>query len=185
MRITVILAAIALVAYLAQRILASGKGWLEFAIRVTGLSEILGKTVIDFIMQYQKYFWWIVVLILGLIVLGSVLNYLKASLRRGRAALVPLKDIRGLCANMSPEGLDVLNWAWKDQTQPVTVGILQTTMAQIGTGRVRKLALARAQQAELSAALKTSPAVEPAVPSTGGSAAPAGRTGHREPTLLA
>ena len=184
-RITIILAAIALVIYFAQRILQSGKAWLEFAIKLSGLSEILGKTVIDFVIQYQKYFWWFVILILILITLSSLLSYLRSSLKRGRAALVPLSDVRKLCAQLSPEGLDILNWVWKDQTQPVTVGILQTVLTQRSSGRARKLALARAQQSELQAALQNRPVSNSATDAPNRVLPPANDAGQREPTLLA
>ena len=181
-RLTVILAAIALVIYCAQRILQSGKAWLEFAIKLTGLSDILGKTVIDFVMLYQKYFWWFVILILVLIAISSLMSFLRSSLKRGRASLVPLSDMRKLCAQLSPEGLDILNWAWKDQTQPVTVGILQTVLTQRSTGRARKLALARAQQLELQSALQNRPVTKPGAVAP---ARPADEAGQRGPTLLA
>lgn len=184
-RITIILAAIALVIYCAQRILQSGKAWLEFVIKVTGLSEILGKTVIDFVMLYQKYFWWFVIFILVLIAISSVMSYLRSSLKRGRAALVPLSDVRKLCAQLSPEGLDILNWVWKDQTQPVTVGILQTVLTQRSSGRARKLALARAQQTELQAALKSRPVSGSATDAPKRVLPPANDAGQREPTMLA
>ncbi len=184
-RMTIILAAIALVIYCAQRILQSGKTWLEFAIKLTGLSEILGKAVIDFVIQYQKYFWWFVILILILITLSSAMSYLRSSLKRGSAALVPLSDVRKLCAQLSPEGLDILNWVWKDQTQPVTVGILQTVLTQRSSGRARKLALARAQQSELQAALQNRPVSNPATDAPNRVLPPANDVGQREPTMLA
>jgi hypothetical protein len=184
-RTVVILTAIALVIYCAQRILQSGKAWLEFAIKVSGLSEILGKAVIDFVMQNQKYFWWFVVLILILITLSSLLSYLRSSLKRGRAALVPLNDVRKLCAQLSPEGLDILNWVWKDQTQPVTVGVVQTVLTQRSSGRARKLALARAQQAELQAALHSRPVDGSGRGTPKRVLPPANDAGQREPTLLA
>jgi hypothetical protein len=184
-RVIVILAAIALVIYCAQRILQSGKAWLEFAIKLTGLSEILGKTVIDFVIQYQKYFWWFVIFILVLIAISSVMSYLRSSLKRGRAALVPLSDARKLCAQLSPEGLDILNWVWKDQTQPVTVGVLQTVLTQRSSGRARKLALARAQQFELQAALQNRPVSHPGAVAPKRVLPPANDAGQREPTMLA
>jgi hypothetical protein len=184
-RITIILAAIALVIYCAQRILQSGKAWLEFAIKLTGLSEILGKTVIDFVMLYQKYFWWFVIFILVLIAISSVMSYLRSSLKRGRATLVPLSDVRKLCAQLSPEGLDILNWVWKDQTQPVTVGILQTVLTQRSSGRARKLALARAQQSELQAALQNRPVSNSGAVTPTRGLPPANDAGQREPTMLA
>ena len=184
-RITVILAAIALVFYCAQQILQSGKAWLEFVIKLTGLSEILGKTVIDFATQYQKYFWWFVILILILIAISSVMSYLRSSLKRGRTALVPLSDVRKLCAQLSPEGLDILNWVWKDQTQPVTVGILQTVLTQRSSGRARKLALARAQLFELQTALQNRPVNNPTTDAPKRVLPPVNGTGQREPTMLA
>jgi hypothetical protein len=184
-RITIILAAIALVIFCAQRILQSGKAWLEFAIKLTGLSEILGKTVIDFVMLYQKYFWWFVIFILVLIAISSVMSYLRSSLKRGRAALVPLSDVRKLCAQLSPEGLDILNWVWKDQTQPVTVGVLQTVLTQRSSGRARKLALARAQLFELQAALQNRPVNNSATDAPKRALPPANDAGQREPTMLA
>lgn len=184
-RITIILAAIALVIYCAQRILQSGKAWLEFVIKVTGLSEILGKTVIDFVMLYQKYFWWFVIFILVLIAISSVMSYLRSSLKRGRAALVPLSDVRKLCAQLSPEGLDILNWVWKDQTQPVTVGVLQAVLSQRAGGRARKLALARAQQLELQSALQNRPVTNPGAVNPSRVLPPSNDAGQREPTLLA
>ncbi len=184
-RITIILTAIALVIYCAQRILQSGKAWLEFAIKLTGLSEILGKTVIDFVLQYQKYFWWFVIFILVLIAISSVISYLRSSLKRGRAALVPLSDVRKLCAQLSPEGLDILNWVWKDQTQPVTVGVLQTVLTQRSSGRARKLALARDQQFELQAALQNRPVDHPGAGAPNRVLPPANDARQREPTMLA
>lgn len=184
-RIVIILAAIALVVYCAQRILQSGKVWLEFVIKISGLSDILGKTVIDFITQYQKYFWWFVILILILITLSSLLSYLRSSLKRGRASLVPLNDMRKLCAQLSPEGLDILNWVWKDQTQPVTIGVLQTVLTQRSSGRARKLALARAQQLELISALQSRPVSNPSAPAPTQVLPPANDSGQREPTMLA
>ncbi len=184
-RVVVILAAIALVIYCAQRILQSGKAWLDFALKLTGLSEILGKTVIDFVMQYQKYFWWFVILILILITVSCVISYLRSSLKRGRAALVPLGDVRKLCAQLSPEGLDILNWVWQDQTQPVTVGTLQTVLTQRSSGRARKLALARAQQFELQSALQSRPINATRAPAPTRVLPPANETGQREPTMLA
>lgn len=177
-RVTVVLTISAITLFFVQTILAQGKSWLEFGLHVTGLAEILGKTVVDFIMQYQKYFWWAMAFILVLIAFSLVSGWLKGSLKRGRAALVPISEARKLCASLSPQALEVLNWVWKDQTTPITVGNLQTTLSQVRSGRVRKIALAREQKAALEQALQTQP--EPTTPRT-----PPNGDGHREPTMLA
>jgi hypothetical protein len=148
-----------------QTILARGKSWLEFSFNATGLAEVLGRTVVDFVMQYQKYFWWAIVVILALIALNLISSWLKGSLRRGRSALVPLSETRKLCAGLSVEALEVLSWVWKDQSAPLTVGNLQTTLAQVRSGRVRKIALAREQKAALEQALlPKAPPTEPQPP---------------------
>ena len=177
-RVTVVLTISAITLFFVQTILAQGKSWLEFGLHVTGLAEILGKTVVDFIMQYQKYFWWAMAFTLVLIVFSLVSGWLKGSLKRGRAALVPISEARKLCAGLSPQALEVLNWVWKDQTTPITVGNLQTTLSQVRSGRVRKIALAREQKAALEQALQTQP--EPTTPRT-----PPNGDGQREPTMLA
>lgn len=176
-RMVVLLSVLALLLYCVQSILARGKGWLEFGLHVSGLNEILGKTVIDFVMQYQKFFWWLVVALLVLFVLSGLMSWLRNSLKRGRAALVPLGEVRKLCAGLSQEALDVLDWVWRDKSTPVTVGNVQTTLSQLRTGRQRKLDLARAQKLELELALKPKDPIPPTSPLENG--------GQREPTLLA
>ena len=177
-RVTVVLTLLAILLYCVQTILNRGKSWLEFALHVSGLTDILGKTVVDFMVQYQKYFWWALALILVLITLSFISSWLKGSLKRGRAALVPLSETRKLCAGLSPDALDVLNWVWKDQTTPITVGNLQATLSQLRSGRIRKIALAREQRAALEQALQ--PQKAPASPGI-----PTNKDGQREPTLLA
>lgn len=180
-RLVVLLSALALLIYCVQGILARGRGWLELALHVSGLNEILGKTVIDFVMQYQKFFWWLVAALLVLFVISGLMSWLRNSIKRGRAALVPLGEVRKLCGGLSQEALDVLDWVWRDKSIPITVGNLQATLTQLRTGRNRKLDLARAQKLELERALSTDQPSDPSDPSNN----PLERDGQREPTLLA
>lgn len=189
-RLVVTLSILAVLLYCVQGILARGKGWLEFSLHVSGLNDILGKTVIDFVMQYQKYFWWLIAGLLVLFVLSGLMSWLKGSVKRGKAALVPLGEMRKLCAGLSQEALDVMDWVWRDKSTPVTVGNIQTTLNQLRSGRQRKLDLARAQKLELERALTSKPVSAPATSpespqETPSEIAPLDRSGHREPTLLA
>lgn len=138
--------------------------------------EAFGPQVVDFLTRMNPYIWWVVVLIISLCVIAAIRGWMHRSLARGRAALVPLGTFRELCTNLSPEYLDVLRWVWKDPAQPVTIGILQTTLKQVSSGRVRKMALARAQQAELALALSAESDTH---------SAPADSSGYREPTMMA
>ena len=138
--------------------------------------EAFGPQVVDFLTRINPYIWWVVVLIISLCVIAAVRGWMHQSLARGRASLIPLGVFRDLCAQLSPETLDVLRWVWKDPSQPVTIGNLQATLKQVRSGRVRKMALARAQQAELELALSTESDTQ---------SAPANSSGYREPTMMA
>ena len=180
-RLVVTLSVLTLLLYCVQGILARGKSWLEFSLHISGLNEILGKTVIDSVMQYQKFFWWLIAALLVLFVLSGLMGWLKASVKRGRAALVPLAEVRKLCAGLSQEALDVLDWVWRDKSTPITIGNIHSTLTQLRSGRQRKLDLARAQKLELEEALQPklpSPPTEP-------SKSPPARSGQREPTFIA
>ena len=104
--------------------------------------------------------------------IGALRGWLRRSFAHGRAALVPLEVIDNLATSLSADGLDVLRWVWQDTEVPITVGNLQQTLRQVRTGRVRKLALARAQKASIDRAGQTLP-VEQTIPQTA--------LGHREP----
>jgi hypothetical protein len=189
-RLVVTLSVLALLLYCIQGILARGRGWLEFGLHVSGLNDILGKTVIEFVMQYQKFFWWLIAALFALFVISAMMSWLRGSIKRGRGALVPLGEVRKLCAGLSVEALDVLDWVWREKSVPITVGNLQTTLSQLRTGRQRKLDLARAQKQELALALRPKDALAPEVFSenpqeNNPATAPLDRSGHREPTLLA
>ncbi len=138
--------------------------------------EAFGPQVVDFLTRMNPYIWWVVVLIFSLCVIAGVRSWLQSSLARGRAAIVPLDTFRRLCASLSPEVLDVLRWVWKDKEVPLTTGNLQMTLKQIRIGRVRKMALARAQKAELDLA---------AQPKSDTQSTPASPSRYREPTLMA
>ncbi len=161
-------------------VLVVALGWLWLStyvvnkgktVRYDGL-EAFGQLVVDFLTRINIYIWWGLVLILTLIVIGALRSWLRRSLARGRASLVPLVVINNLAATLSTEALDVLRWVWQDTEVPITVGNLQQTLRQLRSGRVRKLALARAQKAsldhagEILLAEKTAPRDVP---------------GHREP----
>ena len=138
--------------------------------------EAFGPQVVEFLTRINPYIWWVLVVIISLFFIAAFRGWLHKSLARGRAAIVPLVVFRDLCDRLSPEVLDVLRWVWKDPAQPISVGNLQTTLKQVRGGRVRKMALARAQRAELERALSSESDTQ---------SAPAGSSGYREPTMMA
>jgi len=138
--------------------------------------EAFGPQVVEFLTRINPYLWWVVAVIISLCFIAAFRGWLQHSLARGRATTVPLGVFRELCAELSPEALDVLRWVWKDPVQPITVGNLQMTLKQLRSGRIQKMALARAQHSELERALSTEPATQ---------SAPARPSGYREPTMMA
>ena len=173
-RVAVVLATVAIWLWLCSAILQRGR-----TVHYDGF-EAFGPQVVDFLVRINPYIWWGVVLILSLCVLGGLRGWLRRSYARGRAATVPLAVVNNLAASLSPQVLDVLQWIWEDKEVPITVGMLYATLRQIRTGRVNKMALARAQKAALDRA--TAPAPAPEYPHEPAPGAPAG---PREPTLFA
>ncbi len=111
--------------------------------------QSLGTQVVTFLTRINPYLWWAVTIILSLIVLSVIRSWLKLSIKRGRQASVSVADVQKLSQAMSTEGVDVLLWVWDKDAGPVTVGDLIAAREQLKTGRVRKLATARAQHQAL------------------------------------
>lgn len=134
--------------WIGQQILTVGK-----LIRYDGLQS-LGEQVVSFMTRINPYLWMGIVAVLTLIVLSLLRAWFKTSVRAGRQSTVSVSVIQNLAQNLSPEGIDVLKWVWNHEDGPVTVGDLLRTRDQIRAGRVRKLAVARAQYRLLEDALK-------------------------------
>jgi hypothetical protein len=138
--------------------------------------EAFGPQLTELLTGINKYIWIAVNVILALIVLALTRRWFVQSMVRGKAALIPIDVFRDLCASLSPQVLEVLRWVWKDPHAPVNIGMLQTTLKQILTGRVAKMALAQEQSEELNQAIQQPQ--RPSVPHKDSS-------GFREPTLMA
>jgi hypothetical protein len=133
--------------WLAKQILTFGN-----LIRYDGLAP-LGEQVVSFMTRFNPYLWIGIIVILSLILLSVLRTWLKASVMRGRASIVSILVVQNLAKNLSVDGVDVFKWVWSHEEGPVTVGDLRRTRDQIRSGRVRKLAMARAQNRALEEAL--------------------------------
>lgn len=159
--------------------------WVMGLVYNTGMSlnykafkglEAFGPHAAEFLSGINKYIWIVANIIISLITLTLTRGWFIQSMARGKAAIIPLGVFRDLCVSLSPPVLEVLRWVWKDPRVPVNMGMLQTTLKQILTGRVAKMALAEAQSAELDHATQSPPT--PGVQHKDSS-------GFREPTLMA
>lgn len=142
-RIAVIAVVAAIWLWISNNLIKLGK-----TVRYDGF-EAFGQQVVDFLVRINPYIWWGLVLILSLFVLGGLRKWLRHSLKHGKQTIVALSVVQELSQRLSPEVIDVLRWVWQDTEAPITVGDLQLTLRETRSGRVRKLALARAQLAIL------------------------------------
>lgn len=156
--------------WLAQQILIFGN-----LIRYDGL-EPLGEQVVSFMTRFNPYLWIGIIVILSIIVLSLVRAWFRASVRQGRESVVAVSAVQHLAQNLSADGVDVLKWVWRHEEGPVTVGDLLRARDQIRSGRVRKLAMARAQYRALEEALAPPP-VQPSPEQT--NEPPPAMTAHR------
>jgi hypothetical protein len=137
--------------WIAQQILTFGN-----LIRYDGLQS-LGEQVVSFMTRFNPYLWMGIVVILSLIVLSLLRTWFKASVRQGRQSIVSVSVVQNLAQNLSADGVDVLKWVWNHEEGPVTIGDLLRARDQIRSGRVRKLAMARAQRRALEDVLAPTP----------------------------
>ena len=133
--------------WISQQILTVGS-----LIRYDGLQS-LGEQVVSFMTRINPYLWMGIVAILTLIVLSLLRAWLKASISRGRETIVSVSVIQSLAQKLSAQGIDVLQWVWRHEEGPVTIGDLLRTRDQLRAGRVRKLSVARTQHRLLEEAM--------------------------------
>lgn len=138
----VVIAIVALVWYdLLNRLIAFGRG-----IDYSGL-HALGVQTIAFLKQYNPFFWWAVVVLCTLIIAYFLYGFVRSTQRRVRARHVNEDTIAMLAHELSEPAREVLRWVWSDRRQPITVGDLQRTAAELRSGRAAKISLARSHEA--------------------------------------
>jgi len=144
LRLVVIVAAIIIWLWVSSLLLNFGRG-----LTYTSFAS-MGQQVIDMLTMINPYLWWVVVVLWTLIVFFSVRGWFNAHVDSGKAAPVHADDFRTLCARLSPEVRDVMNWSWANRDEPFTVGDLRRTLAEVRHGRIDKLAIVREQEAILA-----------------------------------
>lgn len=110
---------------------------------------VVGQQAVDLLNRINPYLWWVVVALFTLIVFFSLRGWYANSLAAGRATPVDSGTVRDLARQLSADSIKVLGWVWRDREEPLTVGDLHATLAELRHGRVSKLYLARDQEAAL------------------------------------
>lgn len=133
--------------FVLQRLLVFGQG-----IDYSGLHALGAQ-----LQQYNPFFWWAIVALGTLLIIYLLYGFTVRARHRVRRKLVSRTIVERLASDMSPAGLEVLNWAWQDRREPINVGVLQQAYSEMRGDRADKITLAR-QHAALLEASRPAPA---------------------------
>lgn len=131
-----------------KRLLAFGRG-----IDYSGL-QVLGTQTITLLQQYNPFFWWGVVALGTLLLVYILYGFVVSTQHRVSRKLLSRSTVQQLSTQLSESGLEVLNWAWQDRRNPMTVGNLQQTLVEMRSNRASKITLARQHEALLDTSLQ-------------------------------
>ena len=124
-----------------KRLLAFGRG-----IDYSGL-DVLGTQTVTLLKQYNPFFWWGIIALGTLLLIYILYGFVASTQQRVRRKLLTRNTVEQLSNQLSESGLEVLNWAWHDRRNPLTVGNLQQTLAEMQSNRASKITLARQHEA--------------------------------------
>lgn len=129
--------------FLLKRLLVFGHG-LDYS----GL-HALGTQTVALLQQYNPFFWWGIIVLITLLIIYILYGFVVRMHRRVRRKLLTQAVVEQLATQLSESGREVLKWAWQDRRNPVTVGVLQHTLAEMRSDRASKITLARQHDALL------------------------------------
>lgn len=133
---TVVVAVVVLVWYdLLNRLIAFGHG-IDYA----GL-HALGAQIVEFLKRYNPFFWWGLVALCTLIIAYFLYGFIQSTSRRAQSRLVSAETLAELVKQLSEPARRVLDWAWQDRRNPITVGDLQRAHRELRSGRFSKIEL--------------------------------------------
>ena len=141
--------------FLLHRLIDFGRG-LDYS----GL-EALGAQIMNFVQQYNPFFWWAVVALCTLIIAYFLYGFVEAMNRRASARRVSADLVAMLASRLSPSAVQVLQWSWQNRREPITVGVLQHALRELGNGRAAKIELAERHAALLETATEEPPTEAP------------------------
>ncbi len=131
---------------LLHRVLDFGKG-LDYS----GL-DALGERVAAIVRQYNPFFWWAVVALCTLIIAYFLYGFFQAMNRKASGRRVSADIVAGLASRLSAPAVRVVQWSWQNRREPITVGVLQRSLAELQSGRAAKIELAERHAALLETA---------------------------------
>lgn len=127
--------------FVAKKILNFGQG-LDYSF----LNDTAVDMIIEYLDKYDIYFWWAVVIILGLIVLSFLNGLVRQNLNSFAQTNVPMPVVRHLMTRLSPMSLEVLAWVWEDRREPLKIDHIKQLGRELRHGRFSRIEEAREQE---------------------------------------
>lgn len=134
--------------FVAKKILSFGKN-LDYSI----LNDTAVEVAVEYLEQYDVYFWWAVVIIITLFVLSFINNLVRKNLDSFSQSTVPMPVARNLLNGLSPMALEVLAWVWHERREPLLVNDLKLLSRELKQGRFSRIEEAREQEQLLNKGL--------------------------------
>ena len=142
-RVVMVVVGVAIYLLLANAVLGFGEG---VSYEKLGAAD---SPLVSFLTRINMYIWWALVVVLGLIAFFWMKAAWRSGVLRERAVPVPAAEVQALAGSLSAPVLDVMRWVWSDQSDPLSIGDLQRTLAETRGGRIDKIRTVSEQQAVL------------------------------------
>lgn len=114
----------------------------------------LGAETATLLQRYNPFFWWGLIALISLLLIYLLYGFVAATQRRVQRKLLARHTVEQLVQQLSAPALDVLDWAWQDRRDPLSVDDLQRALSEMRSQRFQKITLAREHQALLDAAVR-------------------------------
>lgn len=106
----------------------------------------LGENTYQIIEKYNYLIWWGLAAIITIIILYASYAFVAATQRSVKYKNISLNTTQNLGDNLSHSGKQVLIWSWKNQEEPINIGVLQNALQQMKSNRAAKINLLRQQK---------------------------------------
>lgn len=111
--------------------------------------DVLGPDILSWIQKYNPFFWWGLVVLGSLIILYFLYQFVVFMHRRSQLRPISSLTCEHLLQQLSPPSQEVLDWVWENRKEPITVGVLQRTLAALRQGRYQQIKLCQQHKALL------------------------------------
>lgn len=105
--------------------------------------DTLGPEVLTWVQKYNPFFWWGLVIVCSIFILYFLYSFVVFLHRRSLLKPISAHSVQILLNQLNSGSHEVLAWAWDNQREPITVGVLQRTVREIRHGRYQQIKLSQ------------------------------------------